>query len=1422
VWGAFPVVYLRSSSGCCPPGSPSPTTPPPGPKKKPGGCTSGCGWNTPDWKPQPANDDKPCDPCDHPSLSPIQRECCHTGKGKPTRSEVDLITGEYRFAVEDLPIQVLGWRVPFLRAYKRGEWHIELQAGGLQFVHTGGELTAISYDGTLFSAADEDGTVFEAGDGLTIFQVDEAGAAWQLRGANSSEYYFDATGRLLRIENNRGHFIYVDYDAQNRPTALRDTFSEVFAELVYTPDGKVASISAADGRTVQYGWTNGRLTSVTDPAGRVTQYTYDTKGLITKKRLPNGFEDNLQYSASGMVTAQLDAEGSGFYFDYGFNQTTQQFYSAVTSTDGRLEERWFSQAGTLLETLVDGAQVGRLSDGAEVEVDSSGNVTGTVAEDGTPLDSKQYDSQGRIKSETDARGFVTSYTYGANGELATEVVRDGKNGPVVAQTSYAYDEHRRVVSATLHALGQGDDVVTLYSYDAAGNIVHEVTSDGTEVLRTFDARGLMLSETDAAGNLLEWDYDAVGRLEERRYTNGADGAVAVEHWDYLVDTNAAGAVVGHRTVYTDPEGRQTIERFDTRDRPVEVIDPWGRSTKTTYDSLGDLVKLVTAEGEVTEFERQTLPTGHRRTVRKVNGVVVTVEDRDAYDRVVRQEADGEEVTFVYDGNYPQPAEEIREGVRLLYEYDYLGNRTKVRHVLDDGTSYEEHFTFKGLRQIGRTTPLGHTFAEEFNNADQLSTSTYPSGRTVSVGRDGLGRPVSYPSSSGDSALTLTYGDAFNVAQRTLPNGQSQTYTYDAAGQVTGIQTSFGLRIEVDLDRLGNPVEKRWYSGQSTTPAEVATFEYDSVGQRTVSQNSTVRVETERDYFTRATTTTFDFGPFSKSFTVLRDSLGRTTGLLMPDGSAYGYTYDGRGRLDEVVMPQGGPIDLSYPDPRTVQRQYPNGVLWTDERNAAFGPKSVTAITSTGAVLQDWQYALDAVRITSVDTELGLFTYTYDADGQVTGATYPTLSPDGFAYDVDGNRTSSLQTGTAPWTYSAADELLTIGSQQSFSWAPSGDLATRTKAGQTTTYEYDEAGRLSLVRNHAGQVVAEYGYDADGLRVVKKVGATTTYALYGEEGLLAEYDQSGAELRRYIWAPGEGWQRRLLAYEAAGNRYYPLLDVGGEVQKLTNAAGDVVWSAELRVFGSAQVLAGSTIEFNLRPSGQVFDAETGLHYNLFRYYDPELGRYISLDPLMEAGGNRNFYGFAFNNPVEFVDLTGLSSGYDGGDCQVNFKAGMAFNDASCSLKFKVHPLVSIKVKISIKPNKQDCCKDGKLIKNGKGCIEVKGTISGEVGLNPNSYPGIAALAKKAGIKLDIKVVTISASLGCNFCNECGESGYGANFDKCCAALEVEGPSFSFSWKAFKITLKTGKVTLGKVCVGPYGWSFSGPSGEGPSGGAGPKW
>ncbi len=139
--------------------------------------------------------------------------------------------------------------------------------------------------------------------------------------------------------------------------------------------------------------------------------------------------------------------------------------------------------------------------------------------------------------------------------------------------------------------------------------------------------------------------------------------------------------------------------------------------------------------------------------------------------------------------------------------------------------------------------------------------------------------------------------------------------------------------------------------------------------------------------------------------------------------------------------------------------------------------------------------------------------------------------------------------------------------------------------------------------------------------------------------MAEYDATDNEQASYGYRPDSTWTTDPLWQKRDGEYYFYQNDHLGTPQKLVKQNGAVVWSASYTAFGQA-TLEIQVITNNLRFPGQYADAETGLHYNNQRYYDPRIGRYRNADPIGFAGGN-NFYTYTLN-PLRFIDSLGLQS------------------------------------------------------------------------------------------------------------------------------------------------------------------------------------
>ena len=193
------------------------------------------------------------------------------------------------------------------------------------------------------------------------------------------------------------------------------------------------------------------------------------------------------------------------------------------------------------------------------------------------------------------------------------------------------------------------------------------------------------------------------------------------------------------------------------------------------------------------------------------------------------------------------------------------------------------------------------------------------------------------------------------------------------------------------------------------------------------------------------------------------------------------------------------------------------------------------------------------------------------------------------------------------------------------------------------------------RGPQGEFEAQYHYDALGRRSRKAVrykGKTeqTTRFLWQGYRLLQEQRDDGSR-RSWSYDPASPWSP-LAALEQAGDSrsadiYWYHTDLNSAPLEVTDAAGNLCWSGQYDTFGKlqGQTVAGAAkrqgVQYQqpLRYAGQYQDDESGLLYNLFRYYEPEVGRFTTQDPIGLRGG-LNLYQYA-PNPLMWVDPFGLS-------------------------------------------------------------------------------------------------------------------------------------------------------------------------------------
>lgn len=277
-------------------------------------------------------------------------------------------------------------------------------------------------------------------------------------------------------------------------------------------------------------------------------------------------------------------------------------------------------------------------------------------------------------------------------------------------------------------------------------------------------------------------------------------------------------------------------------------------------------------------------------------------------------------------------------------------------------------------------------------------------------------------------------------------------------------------------------------------------------------------------------------------------------------------------------------------------------------------------------------------------------YVFDALDRLTGenSVFETL---GYAYDANGNRLARTENDKST-TYSYtpdSNRMIKINKKQDLTLDAAGNTVSD-RAGKRL-FNYDSAGNLKQLTFN-GEVRGSYAYNFQHQRTrkVKKNGAVFQYH-YDLDGRLLAESRNGQPWKDYVWVEDEPVTQIRVHKNAKGKLLvkdivYLTSDHLDTPRIGTDANAEVVWRWEGDAFGDTKTESDpdeddKNVAVNLRFPGQYFDAETGLHYNWHRYYDPRTGRYINSDPIGLFAG-LNTYAYVGNNPPKWSDPWGLWS------------------------------------------------------------------------------------------------------------------------------------------------------------------------------------
>jgi RHS repeat-associated protein len=321
-------------------------------------------------------------------------------------------------------------------------------------------------------------------------------------------------------------------------------------------------------------------------------------------------------------------------------------------------------------------------------------------------------------------------------------------------------------------------------------------------------------------------------------------------------------------------------------------------------------------------------------------------------------------------------------------------------------------------------------------------------------------------------------------------------------------------------------------------------------------------------------------------------------------------------------------------------------------DALTGRPDRIAHTLGAATLAGFDYGFDTDgKILSIADAGGTREFTYDATLQLTGGGY--AGAEFYSYDAEGNRETSHLSPS--YTHDAANRLRS-DEDTCYDYDANGNLTTRREkvgldctdiSGAATTYEWDVLNRLVRI-DFADGTWATYRYDAQGRRIEKDVNGALTRYVYDGDAILLEYD--GADVLQARYSHGEEIDQPLAMARdtdadgqlGAAERFFYHTDHLGSVRLVTDAAGAVANRYDYDSFGNIE--QATRIETVVNPFGftaRERDAESGLMFYRARYYDPQLGRFISEDPIGFEGEDLNLYRYVGNLPTIFADPSGQS-------------------------------------------------------------------------------------------------------------------------------------------------------------------------------------
>lgn len=772
----------------------------------------------------------------------------------------------------------------------------------------------------------------------------------------------------------------------------------------------------------------------------------------------------------------------------------------------------------------------------------------------------------------------------------------------------------------------------------------EEFSDGTIALLRGDSYLRFFLNNDDGTYTAIRDYSTL--------TQNPDGTYQLEEKD--------GTIYSFRTdlmfdYIEDLNGNRISAVYDSNDQLIELQHSCGESFTIEYDADGRITRLIDHIGRVTEYQYDDsadLLMSATTSDGAVTDYSYTSTDGGNYVLSSISYPEGIQQFFEYGGTGVLSKEYLDGGEELIrYSYD-LANGTAyitdaegnvaTTHLdvfgqinwLEDPLGAVIHYEYdENFNLIRITDPLGNLYNFSHDEQGNVISATNPPGHETAMDYSRSFNKLTWLRDGRGNEMTFDYDEHSNLLSTNYPDSSIESMDYDSMGNPTSVTTRKGDTIHYTRNSKGQLTRKDYPDGSWIT------YGYDDAGNMISAADDSGTIWMEYDTRNRLTRITHPAGHF---FNYSYDDAGRLIQRVDQNGNALNYEYDAASRLVRISNESDSDIVWYRYDVvgRLTRKTLSSGAYTTYEYDAASRILHLINYNASGGVLSQFDYTYNLLgNPVLLNTLEGIYNYEYDSIGQLTKVTYPDGHYVSYSYDASGNRITVVDDGaTSDYTTNNMNQYTDVG-DVSYSYDDNGNLISRTEDGQTTTYKYNFENRLTMVTSPEG--TWEYVYDALGSRVgVIHNGVEHRYLVdpMGFGDVAAEYDGDGSLIARYIHGLG-----LISQIDSSGSLYYYHFNPTGHTMEITDEDGDVVNSYKYSPFGIS-LEKEETIPNPFEYVGEfgVMDDGNGLTYMRMRYYQPELGRFSSEDPLRIPGNND--YTYVENKAIAYVDVFGLQS-YD---------------------------------------------------------------------------------------------------------------------------------------------------------------------------------